>query len=552
MSKLLRRTMTNRRKDVSRRELFRRGSLLTVAGALPAVAESALPGGALKEDSAGAASGKIYRDIGVRPVINARGTFTIITGSQTLPDVKKAMDEASRSYVQMDELMEGVGKRLAELTEAPWGIVTAGCCAALTHTTAACLAGTNPERMQRLPDLAGLKDEVIIPEYSRNVYDHAIRMLGVKIIEVRDPSELEGAFSDKTAMVYILAGPGDDGPLGTQAISAVARRHDVPVIVDAAAEVLTIPNLHLQRGATAVAYSGGKCIRGPQAAGLLLGDKNMLQAAWANSAPHHAFGRSLKVGKEEIMGMLAAVEAWKRRDHDAEWKQWQATLDHIAASVRKIDGVTTRIVQPEGLSNHTPSLRIEWDGQRLGITGHEVSRLLLESEPRIVFGSASGSRPDRMASSLSITPYMMMPGDEKIIEERLLAVLSKPPKFENPEPPAGEPVTVAGQWQLTIHFDRGSAIHTLILEQHGADLVGTHQGEFVSGDLNGKVNANQIHFHSSQKIQGQRLSYEFAGTVQSDKMAGTVDMGEYGGARWSAERHQYKAPGGVVRPVKHA
>ncbi len=215
----------------------------------------------------------LYRSIGVRPLVNARGTFTIITGSQTLPEVKRAMDDASRGFVQMDELMDGVGQRLAELTGAEWGIVTAGCCAALTHTTAACIAGTNPERMQRLPDLVGLKNEVVIPAYSRNVYDHAIRMLGVKIVTVRDPSELETAINDRTAMVYILGGPGDDGPLGTKAVSDVARKKNVPVIVDAAAEILTIPNVHLQRGATAVAYSGGKCIRGPQAAGLLLGRK---------------------------------------------------------------------------------------------------------------------------------------------------------------------------------------------------------------------------------------------------------------------------------------
>ena len=137
--------------------------------------------------------------------------------------MKQAMDEASRSYVQMDELMEGVGKRLAELTHTEWGIVTAGCCAALTNVTAACLAGTNPERMERLPDLTGLKSEVIIPAYSRNVYDHAIRMLGVKIIEVNDPSELEAAFNERTALVYILAGPGDTGPLGTQAVSEVGQ-----------------------------------------------------------------------------------------------------------------------------------------------------------------------------------------------------------------------------------------------------------------------------------------------------------------------------------------
>lgn len=505
---------------------------------------AATPGGAAGEVSPDskrewAKSTELYEAIGVRPVINARGTFTIITGSQTLPQVKEAMDLASRSYVQMDELMDAVGNRLAELTGAPWGIVTAGCAAALTHCTAACIAGTNPERMQRLPDLMGLKSEVIIPAYSRNVYDHAVRMLGVKIVEVKAPGELEAAFSENTAMVYILAGPGDDGPLGTQAISLIARRHSVPVLVDAAAEILTIPNVHLQRGATVVGYSGGKCIRGPQAAGLLLGEKNLLQAAWANSAPHHAFGRSLKVGKEEIMGMLAAVEAWKTRDHDAEWLEWQARLQLIATALKRIDGVSTSVHNPEGLSNRTPVLKIEWDGARLGIAGQEVSKLLLDTEPRIVLAGGKGKRPDEMASSISVVPYMMMPGDDEIVAQRLQAVLSKPPKFENPVVPTGEPARVSGQWELEIQFGRGSAVHRLIFEQRGSELVGTHQGEFVSGDLTGTVAANEIRFRSAQRIQGQVLHYEFTGTVEGDSMAGGVALGEYGQATWKAARHHY-------------
>jgi len=535
----------------SRRVLLKQGGLLTVAaGAVPSLVEPALAEPA--KASAHAASTEMYEAIGVHPVINSRGTFTIISGSQTLPEVKQAMDEASRNYVHLDELMDGVSKRLAELTGAGWGIVTNGCCAALTHCTTASIAGTNPERMQRLPDLTGLKDEVIIPEYSRNVYDHAIRMVGVKIIEVSDPSQLESAFSERTAMVYILAGPGDEGPLGTKAIADVARRHNVPVIVDAAAEVLTIPNVHLERGATAVAYSGGKCIRGPQSAGLLLGDKNLLQAAWANSAPHHAFGRSLKVGKEEIMGMLAAVEMWKKRDHDAEWRQWQSWCDEISTSVKRVSGVSTEVKGPRGLSNRSPRLIISWDGAKVGVTGAEVSKTLLDTEPRIVLGSGSGERPDNMASSISITPYMMMPGDAKVVARRLYEVLSHPPKFETVPLPEGEPASVGGQWEVTMTYDRGSAIHHVVIEQHGADLVGTHHGEYVSGDLNGTVAANLIRFRSSQKIQGTRLSFDFTGTVEGDKMAGNVNLGEYGEAGWTAQRHTYKAPRGVIRPVKSA
>jgi D-glucosaminate-6-phosphate ammonia-lyase len=529
------------RASYSRRDLFRQGSLLAAAQALGSSVESAV---AAPLDI----GPNLYRSIGVRPVINARGTFTIITGSTTLPEVKRAMDEASRSFVNMDELMDGVGKRLAELSGAEWGIVTAGCCAAVTHCTAAAIAGGNPERMQRLPDLAGgvLKSEVVVPAYSHNVYDHAVRMLGVKLVVVRDKSELEGAFNERTAMVYILAGPGDEGPLGTAAVSAVAKRKNVPVVVDAAAEVLTLkPNVHLARGANAVAYSGGKCIRGPQAAGLLLGDKSLLQGAWINSAPHHAFGRSVKVGKEEIMGMLAAVEMWVKRNHQAEWAQWESWLDHIATSVKRVPGVTTKVNPPsEGLSNRTPELVIQWDGTKLGITGQELNKTVLDTEPRIVLSRASGSRPGQMASSVGVVPYQMTPGDEKVVADRLYALLSKPPRFENPAPlPEGQPVSVAGQWELKLDFVYGSADHTLLLEQDGAKLVGTHRGEFASGDLSGSVAANTLRFQSALGTEGTRVSFQFSGTAEGDKMSGTVALGEYGEARWTAQKHQYRAGG---------
>jgi L-seryl-tRNA(Ser) seleniumtransferase len=521
----------------NRRELFRRGAFLAAVQAIAGRVERAKA--ATLELGA-----NLYQSIGVRPMINARGTFTIISGSLTLPEVKRAMDEASRHFIEMDELMAGVSKRLADITGAEWGIVTAGCCAALTHSTAAAIAGNNPERMQHLPDLHGLKSEVIIPSYSRNVYDHAIRMLGVKIVEISESSQLEPAFNNRTAMVYILGGPGDDGPLGTRVIAEVARRKNVPVIVDAAAENLTLkPNIHLERGATAVAYSGGKCIRGPQAAGLLLGEKNWLQAAWANSAPHHAYGRSLKVGKEEIMGMLAAVEMWVKRDHDAEFREWESWLNHVASSVQRIDGVTTKVVQPEGLSNRSPHLAISWDGAKLGITGQEVSKLLLDTEPRVVLAGARGTRGGDMASSVSIMPYQMSAGEEKILADRLYAALSKPPRFENPPSPTAPTVNLAGQWEARLEFGRGSATHNIVLEQDGAKLTGTHHGEFYAGDLTGTLSGNRVRFRSSMRAEGTRLSFEFSGAVEGDKIAGTINMGEYGETTFTAQRHKYQSGG---------
>src|ERR1700730_6559873 len=299
----------------------------------------------------------IYERIGVQPVINCKGTFTIISGSQSLPEVKKAMEEASRHYVHMDELMDGVGRRLAELTKAEWGIVTSGCAAALAHATAACIAGGNPEKMQRLPILAGLKNEVVMPRQSRNVYDHAIRMTGVKMISPATREEFLAALGPRTAMVALLGEAMDQHPMRLGEIAEAAHKHNIPVIVDAAAERLTIPNVYLTGGADMGAYSGGTSPRGPQCAGVLLGKKDLLQAAWINSAPHHAFGRPLKVAKEEIMGMLAAVEAWTTRDHDAEWKQWEGWLATIRESVTSIPTVRTEVVQPRGPSNYAPQLR---------------------------------------------------------------------------------------------------------------------------------------------------------------------------------------------------
>ena len=514
----------------SRRDLFRAGALLAAVQTMG----TKLVAAPMELTS------RLYESIGVKPIINSRGTFTIITGSQTLPEVKKAMDEASRHFPQMDELMDGVGKRLAEITGAEWGIVTNGCCAAIAHCTCAAIAGNNPERMQQLPDLAGLRNEVIIPSYSRNVYDHAVRMVGVKIVEVKDASALEAAFNERTAMVYILGGPGDDGPLGTRVMAAAAQRHGVPVLVDAAAEILTLkPNVHLERGATAVAYSGGKCIRGPQAAGLLIGEKAWLQAAWANSAPHHAYGRAMKVGKEEIMGMLAAVEMWIRRDHQAEWKEWERRLGRIADRAQRVAGVTAKITQPSpDLSNRAPRLTLQWDGAALGITGTEVSKVLLDTEPRIVVAGAT-------ASTLSIIPYQMMPGEEKIVAERIYALLSKPPKAADPVPaPVGATAAIAGQWDVRLEFGRGSATHSVFLEQDGAKLTGTHRAEFFSGDIAGSIAADNVRFRSSHRVHGTRLTYDFSGAVDGEQITGTVNLGEYGTTVFTAQKHKYQPAGG--------
>jgi L-seryl-tRNA(Ser) seleniumtransferase len=525
----------------TRRDLLRGGrdlgTLLTFSALVGQEAPLLIPSLEAAQSS-GRSTPDVYRSIGVRPLVNGRGTFTIISGSLMLPEVRAAMDAAARQYVHLDELAEAVGARLATLTGAEWGLVTSGCSAALTHATAACVAGGNPDLHVRIPNLAGFsKDEVIVPKHSRNVYDAAVRAVGVRVVEANTFAELESAFGPRTAMVYVLAGGrAEEGELSLRAIAALARTKGVPVLVDAAAEILTVPNVHLQNGATLVAYSGGKCLRGPQAAGLLLGRKDLVRAAWVHSAPHHGYARAMKVGKEEAMGMLAAVEMWMKRDHDAEWKRWLEALDHIARRLGAIEGVTTSVAQPNGRSNRTPSLRVWWNRDRVGLSGDEVSRLLLTTEPRIALPSARNAQ-DPALSGVSVTAYMMSPGDEKVIADRLHAILSTRASQRPITSPAAAAVDLTGQWQVKIEYAAGWSTHAFYVRQKGNQLDGAHRGDFVSRDLTGTIDGDQVTIRSNYGEQnGDSLSFTFSGRLVGADLSGELDMGEYLGAKWTATR----------------
>jgi uncharacterized pyridoxal phosphate-dependent enzyme len=530
------------KKRLSRRELLRGGrdvgGVLALSAVLPAQAQAGQGTSSRDAQAKPAPTPDVYRAIGVKPVINARGTFTIIGGSLMLPEVRAAMDAAARQYVHLDELAQACGARLAELTGAEWGLVTSGCSAAITHATAACVAGGNPDLHIRMPDLRGFaKDEVIIPKHSRNVYDSAVRVVGIRVVEVSTIAELQDALGPRTAMIYMFAGQGaDQSELNLKAVAAAANPKGVPIFVDAAAEILTIPNVHIQNGATLVGYSGGKCLRGPQAAGLLLGRKDLVQAAWVHSAPHHGPGRAMKVGKEEAVGMVTAVEMWTKRNHDAEWKQWLAMLDHIAKRVSAIEGVTTTVTQPNGLSNRTPSLRIWWDPQRLGLSGETVSRTLLETEPRITLNAARRPGPP-VETGVGITPYMMSPGDEKVIADRLHAVLSSRSVKDTPVAVVAPAADLTGRWDVRIKYTAGTSSHVLHLRQRNADIDGTHQGEFVSRPLSGTISGSDVRVRSSYgERSGDSLQFTFTGKVSGDRIEGTLDMGEYLGATWVATR----------------
>jgi len=527
--------------SATRRELFQIGNALVWPVLLGAAAAKGATTGPLMPGP------EIYQSIGVEPVINCRGTFTIIGASVETPETRAAMEYAARYFVQYDELAEGVGRRLAELTGADWGMVSAGCAAGLKHVTAACVAGGNPEKLIRIPDLSGFdKTEVVIPRSSRSVYDHAVRNIGVKIIVVDTAEELADALSPRTAMVYLTAGgPSVSGPLSLENVAALAKPRNIPVLVDAAAENLTIPNVHLQRGATIVAYSGGKAIRGPQCSGLLLGRKDILMSAWQASSPHHGPGRDNKVGREEMLGLLAAVEAWVKRDHDAEWKKWLAYLDTISKRVSGIDGIETAVHEPTGLSNHSPSLVVSWDPAKLHVIGEEIAEELARTKPRIALGGGSfrgnRSEPDNGKTSISVTAWMMQPGDDKVVADRIYEVLSRK-RSPRPDPPAPA-MNLSGRWDVNVEFFSSKSQHVLFLQQDGASVNGSHKADFSVRDVQGVIEGNQIKLRSNtvERGSGDSMPFIFAGTGTGDAFSGTLYMGEYLNARFTATRRPYAA-----------
>ncbi len=532
-------------RSVNRRDLFRRGSMLAAAPALLDLPSSeAAPIAPATAGKLKLTPESIYQSIGVRPLINGRGTFTIISGSLELPEVRAAAEAAAQYHVHLDELMEAVARRISEITQAEWALVSAGCAAGIAHTTAACVTGGNPDLLVRVPDLSGFaKDEVVIPKFCRNQYDQAVRSVGVRIIEVGDAAEYEAALGPKVAMVYIMAGPRlESGPLTYDAVYSLAKKKTVPVLNDAAAEMLTIPNEHLRRGATFVAYSGGKCLRGPQCAGLVLGRKDLLQAAWVCSAPHHGHGRAMKIGKEEIVAMLAALEMWALRDHRKEDEIWTGWMQTIADRVGKVDGVTAAIRQPPTIDNHSPSLAISWDTVKLGLTGQDLANILWTTEPRIAVtvGGAGGGRGAGRQTGISITAYQMKAEDVKVVADRLYEVLSARRPAWKPETlsePAGE---LTGRWDVKIQFAAGTGEHTLQIRQEGNRLTGTHQGDFTGRDLMGTISGSDVRISSSVgESHGAAISYHFTGKLEGDSMSGDLDLGEYLSARWTANRHLY-------------
>jgi seryl-tRNA(Sec) selenium transferase len=483
---------------------------------------------------------QIFQSIGVEPIINCMGTFTIIGGSLERQSVRAAMEAASKNFVQYDELAYAIGQRLADITKAEWGMVSAGCAAGLKHVTAACVTGGNPEKLIRIPDLTGFeKTEVVAARAARNVYDHAVRNVGVKMITVDTLEEMDKALGPKTAMVYATAHSKE--PFTVEAIAKITRAKNVPLLVDAAAEDLTVPCIHLEKGANVVAYSGGKALCGPQCAGILLGQKDILQSAWQASSPHHGPGRDNKVGREEMIGALAAVEAWVTFDHKAQWQKWLSYLDTVAKKVAKVQSVKTSVRLPTGLGNNSPALIISWDPLALNITGEEVAEELGRNKPRIALsaGTKRNEPSESGLTSINITAGQMQPGEDKIVAARIFEVLTakrdaKPTSMKAPA------ATLNGRWDVAVEFYSSKSTYTWTLEQDGNWLQGVHTGTFSTQNIVGTIEGDVMRVRSTDKPPGDNLAFTFTGNVLNDTITGTIDMVEYGTAKFVATRYKYQ------------
>ncbi len=508
----------NRKRNLKRRDLFQAGAL-TAAGLLAGRAAPAASRG----------RPHLYESLGVRPFLNLTGAYTINGGMLTLPEVREAMDEASRFSVHMDELMAAVGKRLAALIQCEAAIVTSGCSAALTHATSACISGGDPELIQQLPDLTGLKDEVVI--LRRYTYDHAIRTLGVRVVTAGTREEFRNALSHRTAMVGMMGVAEAREAVRLEEVVEAAHKRDIPVLVDAAAHYPQSPDPYLSRGADLVAYSGGKLYRGPQCAGFLFGRKDLVDAAWLNGAPHHSFGRAMKVGKEEIMGALAAVEArFSRRNYDDEVAMWSGWLGRIAKRIEQVPGVSTNLVARPPSNPHS-YLQVSWDRAKISYTAGELHDVLFDGEPRLqTLASGGGNKFPLRVSNIEQDQV-------ETVAERLYQVFHNAPRAKEPRR-AAPSTDLTGRWEADLKFVRGGATHQLYFEAEGNRLRGTHQGRNAEGAIHGFIDGDRVQFSSLMSYQGSRLSYDFTGRLSGDAMSGEVQLGEYGPAAWQAKRRR--------------
>jgi D-glucosaminate-6-phosphate ammonia-lyase len=361
------------------------------------------------------AEANVYTRLGVRPVINGIGTVTVLGGSVMHPEVVRAMDEASRYFVNLPELQDKVGARVAELLGVPAAMVTAGAASAITVAAAACVAGGDRRKVRQLPDTTGLKNEIVQQKTHRSGYEAQMLLTGAKIVRIETREEAEQAINERTAMLFFLNKADPDGQIKRQEWIELGKKRGVPTFSDAAADVPPSSRLgqYVKEGFDLVTFSGGKGLFGPQCSGLLLGRKDLIEAGKAAISPSGGIGRGMKVGKEEMIGVLAAVERYLKADHDAERRELEDRATHVLAALAKVSGVKAEKHVPE-IANNVPHVKIEWEGKR---TAREVVKQLLEGEPSI----AVSQRGER---GLMVSMWTLRGDEHKTVARRLREVLT--------------------------------------------------------------------------------------------------------------------------------
>ena len=397
--------------------MWSRRRFLESASALPFIGGWLGPREAGAATVAAAASRDYFAELGVRPFINAAGTYTAMTSSLMPAEVVAAIEYAAKHYVMLDELHDKVGARLATLLRCEGVMVTSGAASALTLGTAAVLTGTDQQKIVDLPNLAGPRREVIVQKTHRFGYDHAVRNCGVDLVEVETREELERAVTERTAMMLFYNANNFVGRIRDEEFAQLGKKHRIPTLNDCAADVPPVENLwkYTGMGFDLVAFSGGKGIRGPQSAGLLLGRKDLIAAARLNGPPNsNSIGRGLKVNKEEMLGMFVAVEQYLARDHARDRRDFDARAEAIRKAATAVPGVKAEVFVPE-VANHVPHVRVSWD--RTDLRADAVVRALRAGNPSI------GTRAE--GETVVIGVWMMQPGDDTIVARRLRQELER-------------------------------------------------------------------------------------------------------------------------------
>jgi uncharacterized pyridoxal phosphate-dependent enzyme len=376
--------------------------------------------GASAKISGFGATGNVYDELGVTTVINGQGTMTVLGGSLARPEVEAVMALAGQHFCSIPDLEVAAGKRIAEMLKLPDGytaLVTSGAAAAMQSGLAGILTGDNPKFIEQLPDLTGMKSEVIIQKSHRNPFDHQLRATGIKLVVIETTDELRKAVNPQTAMMHFSNFANSAGQIKVEEWVKLGKELNIPTFIDAAADTPPVSHLwdYANMGYDLSAFSGGKAMRGPQCAGLLIGRKELVANALLNNSPHEdTLGRCAKVGKEEIIGMVKALELYLKEDHEALNKEWQRRLEAISAQVTRIPGVTTAYSVPD-VANHVPHMDIQWDASHIKLDPKDASKQLRSGKPSIVLES----RPD----GLGMNSFMLQPGEEKIIAEHLVQLL---------------------------------------------------------------------------------------------------------------------------------